>query len=108
MNTQDKTGMRLAFLNLRHHPARLTPEEAGWLLGFSADEIAVLGINGLLKPLGKPGPLARKWYAHVVVAAAGVDAAWMTKATETVAVHWRAKNLAAPSRKTKAPTLTCA
>ena len=92
MNTPDKTGMRQDFLNLRLHPARLSPEEAGWLLGFSADEIAVLGVKGLLKTLGKPGPLARKWYARKVVMSAAENVIWMSKATETVAAHWRAKN----------------
>jgi hypothetical protein len=92
MNTQDKTGMRLAFLNLRHHPARLTPEEAGWLLGFSADEIAILGSKTLLKTLGKPSPLARKWYSLTVVTAAANDASWLNKATITVAEHWRIRN----------------
>lgn len=98
--------MRLAFLNLRQHPARLTSEEAGWLLGFSADEIAVLGIKGLLKTLGKPGPLARKWYARVTVLAAAGDAAWLTKATETVAAHWRTKNHGTPVRKTRTAALS--
>jgi hypothetical protein len=42
------------FLNLKNHSARVTAEEAGWILGFSAHEIPILMAEGLLKPLGHP------------------------------------------------------
>lgn len=42
------------FLYLMMAPARLTVEEAAWLLGFSPHEIPILVAKGLLKPLGCP------------------------------------------------------
>jgi hypothetical protein len=42
------------FLNLRNFPARLTGEQAAWLLGFEEHDISKLVLRKFLKPLGNP------------------------------------------------------
>jgi hypothetical protein len=51
------------FLNMKSHSARVTAEEAGWILGFSQQEIPILVAEGLLKPLGHPARNGTKYFA---------------------------------------------
>lgn len=88
----NKSQERCLFLNLRRLPARLTAEEAGWLLGFAPEEIAILTSKGLLTPLGKPVQNARKWHASATILALANDQLWLNKATSTIASHWRNRN----------------
>jgi len=88
----NKSQDRYHFLNLRRLPARLTAEEAGWLLGFAPEELAILTPKGLLTPLGKPVQNARKWHAATTILALANDQAWLNKATNMIALHWRARN----------------
>jgi hypothetical protein len=62
MNSQ-----RLQFLSLQNLPARLTAEEASWLLGFNSHDIPVLVAAGFLKPLGQPAQNAVKYFAAVTI-----------------------------------------
>ena len=55
------------FLCVLQTPARLTPEQAAWYLGFQPHDIAVLVQTGLLKPLGSPPPNAMKHFAATVL-----------------------------------------
>ena len=55
-----KAEERWKLLSLRHLPARLNAEEAGWLLGFTKEEITILMAKKLLKPLGNPSVLREK------------------------------------------------
>ncbi len=73
-------------------PARLTSEEAGWLLGFAPEELAILIAKGLLTPLGKPVQNARKWHASATILALANDQSWLNKATTSIADHWRTRN----------------
>jgi spermidine/putrescine transport system permease protein len=50
-------------LSLRHLPARLNAEEAGWLLGFTKEEITILVAKKILKPLGNPSINGRKSFS---------------------------------------------
>ena len=50
-------------LSLRHLPARLNAEEAGWLLGFTMEEITILVAKKILKPLGNPSINGRKSFS---------------------------------------------
>ena len=85
----------------KSHPARLTMEETGWALGFSAHEIPVLISRGLLKPLGHPVPNTMKWFAAVSVEELRQDVKWLSRATDAMMEYWRGKN----ARKTGAGEL---
>jgi hypothetical protein len=83
---------RLEFLNLRNLPARLSAEEAAWLLGFSPHDLPVLVSTGLLKPLGQPVPNAVKYFATVTVFELKQDVQWQFRATKAIMQYWRHKN----------------
>ncbi len=50
-------------LSLRHLRARLNAEEAGWLLGFTKEEITILVAKKILKPLGNPSINGRESFS---------------------------------------------
>lgn len=87
MNSQ-----RLQFLSLRNLPARLTAEEASWLLGCSSHDIPILVAAGLLKPLGQPAQNAVKYFAAVTICELKQDAHWQFRASKEIMHHWRKKN----------------
>ena len=73
-------------------PARLTVTETSILLGFSEHDIRVLVAASLLKPLGDPAKNAPKYFAAAQVQECAADIAWLSKATKTVAKHWKTRN----------------
>jgi len=79
-------------LNVRRLPARLTSDQTGALLSFSAEDIVVLVAAKLLQPLGKPKPSAVKWFAAFVVEQHASDRQWLDAATKAVSQYWRIKN----------------
>jgi hypothetical protein len=79
-------------LNLAHWPARLTSEEAGWVLGFASHDIPILVKAQLLKPLGSPTPNAPKYFSVVYVEGLAKDITWLNRATKVVSKHWKSKN----------------
>jgi hypothetical protein len=83
---------KLQFLNLRHLPARLTVEETGWFLGFSAHQIPILVGLGLLKPLGQPAPNAIKYFATTTLCELKEDVDWQSRASKEIMQHWQKKN----------------
>ena len=89
---------REQFLNLTTAPARLTAEEAAWLLGFSPHEIPILVAKGLLKPLGRPPANGPKYFAMTIMVELHKDAKWLARASDVIVEHWRFKN----ARKTGA------
>src|SRR5262245_48585322 len=80
------------FLNLKSPPARLTLEEAAWLLGFQVHDIPVLVRRGLLKPLGNPPANASKHFATVELETLRSDPRWLARATDALHQHWHRKN----------------
>ncbi len=62
------------------------------VLGFQEHDIPVLIGKSLLEPLGKPAENARKYFALVNILERAGDAAWLGKATRTLAQHWQDKN----------------
>jgi hypothetical protein len=82
-------------LSLRRLPAVLSVEEAGWFMGLQAHEVLILSRSGLLKPLGKPrrGP---KRFATAALLPLAEDPTWLSRATDTIARHWREKNYVSP------------
>ena len=87
-----KAEQRWQLLNMRHLPGRLVYEEAGWLLGFSVDEISVLVNKKMLSTLGNPPQQARKYIATAEVMGRKQDEEWLDKASRMTRLHWASKN----------------
>jgi hypothetical protein len=73
-------------------PARLTAEQASWVLNCQAHDVPVLVSARLLKPLGSPLPNSVKYFATVEVLELAKDRTWLAKVTNAVGRHWRQKN----------------
>jgi hypothetical protein len=57
----------------------------------SESDIPILIAAGLLKPLGKPGPNAPKFFARVEIERCAHDIDWLNQATRCVAQYWKRK-----------------
>ena len=73
-------------------PARLTAEQAAWVLNCQAHDIPILVSARLLKPLGNPQANAVKFFATADLLEAGKDRAWLVRMTNAVSNHWRGQN----------------
>src|SRR5436190_10598427 len=65
-------------------PACVDAEAAAKFLGWPAYFMPLLARAGHLKPLGKPGQNARKWYAMVELERLSHDPVWLDKAIRVV------------------------
>lgn len=65
-------------------PACVDAETAAKFLGWPPYFMPLLARAGHLKPLGKPGQNARKWYAMVELERLSRDPAWLDKAIRIV------------------------
>lgn len=74
-------------------PARLTAEQAAWVLNCQPHDVPVLVAARLLKPLGTPTPNSVKYFATMDVLEFSKDRSWLVKMTNEVSQHWRKKNL---------------
>jgi hypothetical protein len=75
-----------------HLPARLTAEQAAWVLNCQAHDVPILVAARLLKPLGSPQANAVKFFATADVLEFAKDRAWLVKMTNAVCHHWRGQN----------------
>ena len=75
-------------------PARLTAEQAAWVLNCQAHDMPILVSSRLLKPLGNPPPNGVKFFAAADVLELAKDRAWLVKVTNAVTGHWQKKNRA--------------
>ena len=73
-------------------PARLTVEQAAWVLNCQPHDIPVLVASRLLKPLGNPPANGVKYFATAVVLELTKDPAWLAKVTNAIHSFWRNKN----------------
>jgi hypothetical protein len=73
-------------------PARLTVEQAAWILNCQPHDIPVLVAARLLKPLGNPPANGVKYFACAVVLESTKDPAWLAKVTNAIHSYWRNKN----------------
>jgi hypothetical protein len=71
----------------RVYPACIGVEEASRILGWPPYFFTVLVRLGHLKPLGKPAPNSRKWYATMEIQRLSQDLAWLDKAIRLVEKH---------------------
>jgi hypothetical protein len=73
-------------------PARLTAEQAAWVLGCQAHDVPILVSSRLLKPLGNPAPNGIKFFATADILELVKDRSWLAKITNTVNQHWQRQN----------------
>ena len=73
-------------------PARLTAEQAGWVLNCQPHDIPALVAARLLKPLGNPAQNGAKFFATADVLETAKDRAWLVKVTTTINQHWQHQN----------------
>ena len=73
-------------------PARLTVEQAAWVLNCQTHDIPVLVAARLLRPLGSPSPNGTKFFATAELVEQAKDRTWLAKVTNAVSLHWKEKN----------------
>lgn len=73
-------------------PARLTVEQAAWVLGCQPHDVPILVATRLLKPLGNPPQNGIKFFSTAEVAELSKDRAWLAKMTQTISQHWHKRN----------------
>lgn len=73
-------------------PARLTVEQAAWMLGCQTHDIPILIASRLLKPLGNPPQNGIKFFSTAEIAEFAKDRAWLAKMTQTISQHWHKRN----------------
>lgn len=73
-------------------PARLTAEQAAWVINCQPHDVPVLVAARLLKPLGNPVQNAVKYFAAIDLLELMEDRAWLTKVTAAINQHWQKKN----------------
>lgn len=79
---------------LKQLPARLTAEQAGWVLNCQAHDIPALVNARLLKPLGSPSQNSTKYFATADIVEMAKDRSWLVKITNTICQHWQRQNAA--------------
>jgi hypothetical protein len=73
-------------------PARLTVEQAAWLLNCQPHDIPALVASRLLKPLGNPPVNGVKYFATALMLEAMRDPAWLARVTNTIHQYWHRQN----------------
>ena len=79
-------------------PARLTAEQAAWVLNCQPHDVPVLVSSRLLKPLGNPPPNGIKFFAAEDLMELAKDRAWLAKVTAAINQHWHKQNASKKSR----------
>jgi hypothetical protein len=73
-------------------PARLTAEQAAWVLNCQVHDIPALVAARLLKPLGNPPANGIKFFATADLLEAIKDRNWLVRVSATICQHWQKKN----------------
>jgi len=73
-------------------PARLTAEQAAWVLNCQPHDIPALVTAKLLKPLGNPPPNGIKFFATADLLEVIKDRNWLVRMSGTIYQHWQRKN----------------
>jgi hypothetical protein len=73
-------------------PARLTAEQAAWVLNCQVHDIPALVAAKLLKPLGNPPANGIKFFATADVLEQTKDRNWLVRMSATIYQHWHKKN----------------
>jgi hypothetical protein len=75
-------------------PARLTAEQAAWVLNCQPHDVPILVAARLLKPLGNPPANSVKFFATLELLELVKDRTWLAKVTNALNQHWQKKNSA--------------
>jgi hypothetical protein len=89
-------------------PACVGTEEAAKFFGWPTYYMPFLMRAGHLKPLGKPAPNARKWFASVELERLGNDADWLDRAVRIVEKQIRDMNAKQKGRLLENEPTLCA
>ena len=73
-------------------PARLTAEQAAWVLNCQTHDVPILVAARLLKPLGNPAANAIKFFATSELLELAKNKTWLIKVTNAVNHHWQKNN----------------
>jgi hypothetical protein len=79
-------------------PARLTAEQAAWVLNCQPHDVPALVAAKLLKPLGNPPSNGIKFFATTDLLEHTQDRAWLVKVTTTINQHWHKQNASKKNR----------
>jgi|SRR5208282_4388381 len=75
-------------------PARLTVEQAAWVLNCQPHDVPILVAVRLIKPLGNSPPNSVKFFAASELLELVEDRAWLAKVTNALNQHWQRRNAA--------------
>ena len=73
-------------------PARLTAEQAAWVLNCQVHDVPALVAAKLLKPLGNPPANGIKYFATADLLEQIKDRHWLVRVSTTICQHWQKKN----------------
>lgn len=79
-------------------PARLTAEQAAWVLNCQPHDVPALVAAKLLKPLGNPAANSIKFFATADLLEASQDRQWLVRVSTVIYQHWHKKNAAKKDR----------
>lgn len=82
----------IVFMSLRRLPARLTAEQAAWLLGCQPEQMSLLVAKKVIKYLGKPVQSATKYFALSAVQAVADNPKKMDEISDILYRYWQEKN----------------
>jgi hypothetical protein len=77
---------------LNQVPARLTAEQAAWVLNCQPADVPILVAARPLKPLGSPPPNSVKYFAALELLEQMKDRTWLAKITNALNQHWQKRN----------------
>ena len=73
-------------------PARLTAEQAAWVINCQPHDIPALVAGKLIKPLGNPPANGIKYFATADILEVTKDRNWLVRVSTTIYTHWAKKN----------------
>jgi hypothetical protein len=73
-------------------PARLTAEQAAWVLNCQPHDVPVLVAAKLLKPLGNPPVNGIKYFSTADLLEVSKDGHWLVRVSAAIYQHWQKKN----------------
>jgi hypothetical protein len=90
-----------AFLSLPRYPAFLTLLQTCWLLGLVYHQGEILVRRGILFPAGKRRTRKARMFATSYVLALAEDRDWLSKARDSLSLHWEQQRKAKRARQAK-------
>jgi len=77
---------------LRQLPARLTAEQAAWVINCQPHDIPVLAAAKLVKPLGNPPVNGIKYFSTADILESCKDKNWLVRVSATIHQNWAKRN----------------